>query len=441
MAVNVVDLGADNTGTADATSAFQAALDQAGTSGETVLAPAGTYKIAGSLQVPSFVTLEGEWRAPAYWAQGVPDIGTVLHAYAGRGNVDGPPFITLAGHAAGVKGLAIRYPFQGERLAREHARPAGVQPYPPTIRGGVPTPNDDFFDNLSVQDCLLVNPYSAVDFATHRCGRHFIRGLYGQPLRAGIQVDGCLDVGRIEDVHFWPFWRDTPEMKAYTGREGFAIVLRRSDWQIVHNVVLLGYHVGILFGHGLHLTTPEEDPTRARNLSNGCNGQFSNVNIDVGDVGLDIYNTSGAGISFANLSVACTNNFDHTIRRAIWAHPLDPSERGRDDYQISALNIVNGSFWGGSNQIILWERGGPLQVSNSLFRNWERGEPAIRVAGGRALISGNTFLFDGGDDMKAGPRTAVEVGPAAEGAIIMGNDLHGLPLDVQLSTVVAHNLP
>jgi hypothetical protein len=408
MALNVLDYGAVPNSGADSTGPFQAALDDAGDldndASTVVYAPAGTYHIQGALTIPGNVTLEGDWRAPAYWSPNVAAIkGTILMAYAGAGDVNGLPFITLAGHAAGVRGLAIFYPEQSET----------VKPYPPTIRGGFGSPDVGFLDNLAVTDCLLANPYHAVDFATHRCGRHLIRGLYGQPLRVGIEVDGCLDIGRIEDVHFWPFWRDTVQAKTQTGTNAFALVLRRSDWQIVHNFFALGYHSGILFGHGLH-----RHPTGDPNLfAGGCNGQFSNINLDAADVGIDIYTTSGAGIHFSNLNIACTDEFGHANRCAVWAHP-----NARDmpaDLPVSAMSIANGSFWGQfKDQVVLWEKGGPLHLSSSIFRSAPIQRAAVVVTGGEAIITGNTFSIER-------QPCAVEVGPNVQNAIVAHNILHG----------------
>ena len=116
--------------------------------------------------------------------------GSTLLAVEGRGQADGEPFLFL--HANSVlKGVTIFYP---EQDAQEPV------PYPWCVRG--------IGDNFAILDVLLVNPWNAVDFGTFPCGRHLIRGLYGQPLNLGIFVDQCLDVGRIEDVHFWPFWTD-----------------------------------------------------------------------------------------------------------------------------------------------------------------------------------------------------------------------------------------
>ena len=51
----------------------------------------------------------------------------------------------------------------------------------------------------------MVNPYKGVDLASKPSVRHYVRNLYCQPLRRGISVDKCFDVGRIENVHFGPF--------------------------------------------------------------------------------------------------------------------------------------------------------------------------------------------------------------------------------------------
>jgi hypothetical protein len=414
MSINVKDEGALGNGLSDDTGAFQSALNKAGVNGDVVFVPAGTYQVLGNLRVPPYVTLEGVWRAPAYsdnYAHQPDKKGTVLLASAGKENINDKPFISLEGHSAGVKGLTIYYPDQGVRDVRPNLRSLILE-YPFTIQGGNP---GGFSDNITIQDIQLVNSFQGIDLATYRCGRHLIRGVYGQPLRVGIQVDQCLDIGRIEDVHFWPFWRDDAEIKTYTGTHGFALVLRRSDWQIVHNFFALGYHVGILFGHGLN-----------NNFTGGCNGQFSNINFDAADVGLDIYTVSGAGAHFSNLNIACTDELGHSIRCAILTHPQGDLPRG---LRIGPLNITNGSFWGlFKNQVIFWEREGPLHLSSSILRHWERGKPAIRIQGGDAIILGNTFLMDEEERVGAGPRNSVEVLPTGGRVIVSYNNLNGFPI-------------
>ena len=74
--------------------------------GGALFLPAGQYKVSGNLVIPSGVILRGDWRQPA---PGQPIVGTVLKAYAGRGNVNAAPFIKL-NNSAGVNGISIWYP-------------------------------------------------------------------------------------------------------------------------------------------------------------------------------------------------------------------------------------------------------------------------------------------------------------------------------------------
>src|SRR5579862_3020581 len=147
QALNVADYGAMGDGIADNTSAFQKALNAAASQGGgIVFAPAGRYLFKGHLNLPADVTLEGSFRAPAAFVR---DKGTVLMPTEGKGNADGPAFITSSGHNATLKGLAVYYPDQDEHASTP-------VPYPWTIAHG-----DG--DNLSVIDCALTNPYQAIN--------------------------------------------------------------------------------------------------------------------------------------------------------------------------------------------------------------------------------------------------------------------------------------
>ena len=94
---NVVEMGAVADGATDNTAAFQKALDAAGKAGGGIVeAPAGRYRINGTLSVPQGVTLQGTYRVPPTRTnmQQKPD-GTILQAYAGRGSEQGPPSSAL----------------------------------------------------------------------------------------------------------------------------------------------------------------------------------------------------------------------------------------------------------------------------------------------------------------------------------------------------------
>ena len=83
----------------DNTAAFQKALDAAGAAGGgTVYVPAGYYRFAGRLTVPTGVELRGCFDVPHHTVSG----GSVLMPTADRGKADGTPFIRLAARPSGT---------------------------------------------------------------------------------------------------------------------------------------------------------------------------------------------------------------------------------------------------------------------------------------------------------------------------------------------------
>ena len=234
MTHDVKTFGAKGDGRTDDTKAFQAALDaahQAG--GGIVFVPAGSYRLNGSLLIPRNVTLQGIFTAPPTVPWTGQQGGSVLLAFAGKGDAGGVPFIQLDYNAT-VKGLAVFYPEQTDTDP--------PVPYPWTISSKL-----SGADNCSIVDVLLVNPYQAVDFGGRHTGRHYIRNLNGQPLHRGLYIDHCLDVGRVENVHFWPFWSAHGAAAAYTRKHGKAFVIGRTDWQHINNCFCISYETGFQF--------------------------------------------------------------------------------------------------------------------------------------------------------------------------------------------------
>lgn len=236
---SVVDYGAVADATTDCTAAFQKAVDAANKAGATVVSvPEGPYLLKGHLTIPNSVALEGMWRIPPmdhYRAKRefTKDdfVGSVLLVTEGKGKADGTPFITLM-HNATLKGLTIFYP--------EQTKTNPPLAYPWTVASGAA-------DNCSIVDCLFINPYQAVDFGSKAAGRHYIRNLYGQPLYRGIYVDDCFDVGRIENVHFWPFWCGDEPVHTFMTEQAEAFIFGRTDWEFVSGCFCIWYHVGFRF--------------------------------------------------------------------------------------------------------------------------------------------------------------------------------------------------
>jgi hypothetical protein len=381
--------GARGDGLADDTAAIQSALNDAGAGGGgIVFLPQGDYRILSHLLVPAQTTLAGIWRAPAAFTQ---HQGTTLLAVAGAGSTSGVPFITLQGNNSTLEGVTIYYPNQAL------SNPPIL--YPWAIRGGGGV-------NVTVQNVLLVNPYLGLDLATYPSGRHFVRGVYGQPLLAGIAVDQCYDIGRIMDIHFWPFWTQDTRVLAFQSANAVSFDFMRTDWEVVQDIFSWGYNIGARF----------------RASTNGAmNGQMSNINFDNVDIGLQLTATQPYAIHIANLNLANAGGGTHHI--GIQALP-GPSE----------LNVNGASFWGEIRQPVSWGSTGLLTLSNARLLSWDPSSPAIAILQGRAVLQGNYFTDNLG--------TAIHVGPAANRVMILGNMLAGNALSLQgPNTLNANNQP
>jgi len=59
-------------------------------------------------------------------------------------------------------------------------------------------------DNPAVIDVELLNPYQAI--MANGAGRHYISRVQGQPILYGIWIDNTFDIGRVENVHWNPWW-------------------------------------------------------------------------------------------------------------------------------------------------------------------------------------------------------------------------------------------
>ena len=376
-------------GATDDTPAIQSALNDAGAQGGgLVWLPRGNYLILTHLLVPAETTLAGVWRAPTAFSEYQ---GTTLLAVEGAGSTSGVPFITLQGKNSTLEGVTIYYPRQVISNA--------PTPYPWAIRGGGG-------ENVTVQNVLMVNPYLGLDLATYPSARHLVRGVYGQPLLVGIAVDQCYDIGRIMDIHFWPFWTGDLRVQAFQSSKAVSFDFMRTDWEVVQDIFSWGYYIGARF--------------RA-SASGAMNGQMSNINFDNVDIGLHLTATQPYAVHISNLNIANAGGGTHHI--GIWALP------GASD-----LNVNGVSFWGQIRQAVSWGSSGLLTFSNARVLAWDASLPAVTILAGRAVVQGNYFSDNIG--------TAIHVGPATDRVMILGNMLSGNPMSLAgPKTLSANNQP
>jgi hypothetical protein len=368
--LNVRDFGAKGDGKTDDTAAFQTALDAASkANGGTVFASTGNYLIKTHLTIPANVTLEGIWEIPTAWTQ---NKGTTLLAVEDKGKADGTPFITMAGSNPTLKGVTIFYP---EQLTEGDA----PLPYPWTIQGGG--------DNHSIIDVLIVNPYQAVDLTG--AGRHYVRNLYGQPFYKGIYVDQIYDVGRIENVHFWPFaipWSDKGISK-WQQENGTAFVFGRTDWQYVLNPFCFGYKIGYQFIATEH---------------GGCNGSFLGIGADSCMNAVQVDECAPYGLLITN------GEFVGMIGKESNGLLVRDTNTG-------LVSLQNCAYWGPSNRIATIGGKGAVTFTGCNFMHWDKnntGQSAISINGGRLTVNGCYFEED---------KPAVEIAAGTKSAVVTSN--------------------
>jgi len=392
--VDVRDFGAVGDGTADDTAAIQRALDAASTQGVVCFAPAGRYRVDGALTVPPGVTFRGA-------SGGVPHseqpIGTVLLAYGGKGNEDGAPLVTLKPNAV-IREMIIHYP--------EQTLP-DVIPYPWSIRveGQL----------CQITDMTLTNPYKALDLGTNWNELHTVRNVFACPLRVGVYIDQCTDIGRIENVHFNPnFWTRMSleprfpggDIKAYQERNLVGFMIGKTDWEFISNCFVIFPRIGFHFddfGHG---------PGNAVITQSGS---------DICPVAVRVDQTQGhAGAQFVNGQFMAT---------------VEIGERNQ-----GPVKLTNCGFWGVPETRVQIDKQGPstLTLTSCHFTGWaaaQEGEPCIRASGGRLLVNGCEFMDQG--------KRAVSLEPGLVSAVLMGNlfraadavvDTSGAPVQMGLNS-------
>ncbi len=379
---SVRDFGAKGDGKTDDTGAFQQALDaahQAG--GGVVLAPRGNYFFAGHLTVPGAVSLKGIWESvPAHNGirdRGLPkptDDGTTFLVTENRGKEDGPAFITLNNNST-LKGVVIYYPEQN--VAEEPV----AYPWAIAMRG----------KNPAVLAVELLNPYNGIDAAHNE--RHLIRDVQGQPLRRGIFVDDIYDIGRIENVHFNPWWSTQPRLFHWQQEHGEAFIIGRSDWQYVFNTFCFGYNVGYKFIQ-----------TRA----GVCNGNFLGIGADDCFTAVVVENCAPMALLISNGEFVSFHGPDPTMVR------VEQSNAG-------SVRFVNCAFWGPCNQIAKVDGQGTVGFSDCTFVQWDHkneGRAAVQAGGGTLLVRGCEFRED---------KPELELGEGLRRAVLSDNVFRGKP--------------
>ncbi len=386
--------GAKVDGVTDDTAAIQAALDAAGKEGGKVVLPAGRYLVKGSLRIPPGVSVVGSANAPQY---SEPLVGTVLLATGGRDNEDAPALFEM-GSSCSVSGVVIYYPEQEVK---------DIHPYAWTfhLQG----------DDNTVENVTLVNSYNGIKVGPEPNVRHRIRSVYGCALRRGILVDGCTDIGRIENVqlhgHWW--WAGAVKGNAdlvndFMIKNLEAFVFGRTDWEYVTNTFVFPVKIGYRF-IGTRL--------------GACNGQFSGIGADyaqrcvvvdrIQPMGLLI--TNGQFVAFAG------------------ENPVEVEISPTCDGQV---RLVNCAFWGPAVQNVVSHSKSFVSLSDCYFSSGhDSPNPLVEADSGKLQVRGCTFA-----DKK--PSIALRKG-LKHAIITENNGSHGVEIENEIGekAILSNNEP
>jgi hypothetical protein len=145
------------------------------------------------------------------------------------------------------------FTFSGTMARGSIVRDIAIRQFHPNPSASwVPTDYDYVF---RVQDCL-----GAVDFenvflvAVNRgiwcdnSGRMNIRRLRGQVYTRGVEVDRCLDICRLEHVHFWTFHTNDANILTWQQNNQDALVFRKVDGVFLDDIFVLGARSTLRFG-------------------------------------------------------------------------------------------------------------------------------------------------------------------------------------------------
>jgi hypothetical protein len=403
--------GAVGDGVADDTVAFQQAINACAEVGGSVQVPAGQYLLAGHLNLPDNVALEGVFVAPhaVSLAQSASPAelrlqGSVLLVTEGANEPDGTPFITL-GSNAGLKGLTLFYPRQTK------TNPPIA--YPWTVRS-------IGWDTFLI-DVFMVNPYQAVDFGSAYVGRHTVRGLYAQALFRGFFIDDCHDIVRLQDVHLFPFWDfSLSPLKDFTSEQGEAFVIARTDWQQMSNCFCIGYRTGFHFITSPKKKTYDPGPGDVKITGGGADGSGAAVHVDATMMSM--------GVSFVNcqlfgeIQVQATN----TGPVKFTACSIVGSMTGKNGVRFGQtagagpVSFVNCHFRAihpdaASAPAGLVAAGGRLTINSCLFEDLQPAQIVLEPSVEAAILTSNQFAGANAIDNKVPEQGHVQIGLNLEG--------------------------
>jgi hypothetical protein len=247
-------------------------------------------------------------------------------------------------------------------------------------------------------DCTFVNSYKAIDFGTEPNELHYVRNCFGCPLKVGVHIDKCTDIGRLENVHFNPhYWtranvEGVPNEKAlrdYLWDNLVAFEFARTDWEYVHNTFCFGAKVGYRF---------------YQDKDGAANGNFLGIGADWCQYALQVEECQMPGLLITNGEFVGGEGAAEFMK-------VTASNTG-------LVQFSNSSFWGPCPTIAVIEGAGTVSFNQCAFLN-SGGKPdacTLDVRDGDLIVQTCRFGIK---------RPDIKLGPGVKTAVIMGNRFSG----------------
>jgi hypothetical protein len=368
---------------------IQAAIDAAQAAGGGIVwFPPGRYQLDSTLVISKRVSLEGAGWSPTYDERGGSwlTLGKVRVSSRANGSNAAICIKDTAGGTT-IRNLAFNY----------------VQPDSADVVGGfwTPYPHDfaitiDGANDVLIENTHLFNPTKGIKVfrsptAKRNPGRIRLNGISGQPLQIGIEIDNAMDVCRVSNVHFWPFYATQPSIISYQRITSTGIASYRNDNPCFESVFVYEYKRGFHFGQRIGpVPVPEivngvEVAVIRQLLGKTSKFRISDSDLDLTGVGVFVDGDSTDGL------ISNTVLQGPGINTPLGIHVPANSVR----LQISNLRI---SLYA-ANGIRIDGAGCIVTLDNVWIDRWNTsgvGFPAIEAVGGSKVVVGKTCQFTGG---------------------------------------------
>ncbi len=368
--VRAAPYNATGNGTTNDAPAIQAAINAAAVAGGVVWFPPGIYHLATGLLIDRRVTLEG----PGWHFN-----NTSLGAWF-RVSVAGTKAITVKSEAA--SGTIIR------RLAFKFDQPAaapGWQPANFDFAISIESLVNSSVTDVLIEDVHMLNPTRAIRISGAvgaSTGRIHLNRISGEPLLTGIEIDNAMDVCRISNVHFWPYWSlgfqpgvalNSTYVGSYKMGNANAFVSYRNDNPCYNAVFTYGYARGFFF----------------RTSAAGKTSRFriSNSDFDYTGIGIEIDGSNTDGM----LTNVVMQGPDGTPCAIL-------SNAATSGVKLQITNMRADRY--GGNGIRIEGPNAKITLDNTWLEIWNQsglGFPAIEVSHNTSkVVIGKTCQFEGG---------------------------------------------